>query len=168
MHLRIGRHVPVSAAKHRRRAPPIEAPVMFALDDHIFYQFSQILALRNRVLNIELRRFGLDYSRWRVMAVLNELPDCSMQQLADRTGVDRTTLVHTLRVMGQEGLISRRERASDRRSVALALTARGHASLAMILPAVVVQTERALVGFTALEAGALRKQLARVIGNLRN
>jgi MarR family transcriptional repressor of emrRAB len=139
----------------------------FRLESHVFYYFSQILARRQRALNSELRHFGLDYARWRVMAVLNEEPGCSMQRLSDLTSVDRTTLTHTLRLMENEGLISRHERPSDRRSIAVSLTPRGADALAQILPTVLAQTDLALDGFTPAEVDALRQQLGRIVANLK-
>ena len=52
--------------------------------------------------------YGLDYSRWRVLAVLQEHPGATMGELADLTSVDRTTLTRTLGLMEEAGLIVRR------------------------------------------------------------
>ena len=140
----------------------------FRLEDHVFFYISQILARRNRRLNQDLKPFGLDFARWRVLAVVNEHPGCSMQHLADIAAVDRTTLTHTLRLMQAEGLIRREARPSDRRSVALSLTERGAASLAGNLPTVLRQTDLALAGLSGPERRALRQLLARVSDNLRD
>ena len=139
----------------------------FRLKSHIFYYFSQILARRNRALNLELRAFGLDYQRWRVMAVLNEETDCSMRRLSDLSSVDRTTLTRTLNLMQEEGLVTRRLRASDRRSVSVSLSPHGRQLLKQILPIVLGQSERALAGFTAREFDELRGQLTRIAENLK-
>src|SRR5271154_6402860 len=69
----------------RRLRARAEASAPFRLEAHLFYYFSQILARRQRALNLELRPFGLDYARWRVMAVLNEHSGCSMQALSGLT-----------------------------------------------------------------------------------
>jgi DNA-binding MarR family transcriptional regulator len=159
-----GSEATLRAPRRRRRAADATP---FRLESHVFYYFSQILARRQRALNSELRRFGLDYARWRVMAVLNEEPGCSMQQLSDLTSVDRTTLTHTLRLMENEGLIARHERPSDRRSIAVALKPRGRDLLAQILPTVLAQTDLALVGFTPEEVDRLREQLGRIVANLK-
>lgn len=156
-----------SGAARKRRAVSKDATA-FQLEAHIFYCLSQVLSLRTRALNIELRRFGLNYSRWRVLAMLQGHPGCSMLQLAELTSVDRTTLVHTVRLMQREGLISRHERVTDRRSVALTLTLSGRARFNGILPVVLAQTDRALAGFTPADVGDLHRKLAQVIENLRN
>jgi DNA-binding MarR family transcriptional regulator len=113
----------------------------FRLEDHLFFHFSQILARRTRAINARLRPYGVDYARWRVLAVLQEHSGATMGRLADLTSVDRTTLTRTLGLMEKAGLVARRERKSDRRSLAISLTAKGRRS--------------------ALSRGHSRQQLAR-------
>jgi DNA-binding MarR family transcriptional regulator len=156
-----------STRQRRPRTRPGHDAAPLRLETHIFYLFSSILALRNRALNGDLGRHGLDYPRWRVLAVLGQHPGASMLQLAELTSVDRTTLVHTVRLMVEERLISRKERESDRRSVTLRLTERGRAILDQVLPLVLAHNDRALAGFSAREAAALRRQLASIMENLK-
>jgi DNA-binding MarR family transcriptional regulator len=125
-----------------------------------------MLSHRNRALNAELRRFDLDYPRWRVMAVLNEHPGCSMQQLAEHTGVDRTSLAHTVTLMERQGLLTRRARKTDRRSIVLNLTHRGRNLLAGILPIILAHSSQSLSGFTAVEKRTLFKLLQRMADNI--
>jgi MarR family transcriptional regulator, organic hydroperoxide resistance regulator len=138
----------------------------FQLETHVFYWFSRILSRRNRALNGELRSFELDYPRWRVMAVLNQHPGCSMQQLAEQTGVDRTTLAHTAALMERQGLLTRQARKTDRRSIVLNLTPRGRKLLARILPTVLAHSSQSLSDFTAAEIGTLFKLLRRMADNI--
>ena len=131
----------------------------FRLEDHLFFHFSQILARRTRAINARLRPYGLDYPRWRVLAVLNEHSGATMGRLADLTSVDRTTLTRTLGLMEKAGLVARRERESDRRSLAISLTAKGRRLFARILPLALAETDRALTGFSSEEIGLLRDRL---------
>ena len=85
----------------------------FKLEDHLFFYFSQILARRTRAINARLRPYGLDYSRWRVLAVLQEHSGATMGQLADLTSVDRTTLTRTLGLM-EEARLRRPSRTGER------------------------------------------------------
>jgi DNA-binding MarR family transcriptional regulator len=149
--------------------PPPSKPadkIDFRLETHAFYWFSRILSRRNRVLNAELRRFELDYPRWRVMAVLNQHPGCSMQQLAEHTGVDRTSLAHTVALMARQGVLTRRARKDDRRSIVLTLTPRGCNLLGRILPTVLAHSSQALSGFTATEVRTLFALLGRIAANV--
>ena len=138
----------------------------FRLEDHLFFHFSQILARRTRALNERLRPYGLDYPRWRVLAVLQEHSGATMGRLADLTSVDRTTLTRTLGLMEEAGLVERRERESDRRSLAISLTVKGRRLFNRILPLALLETARALAGFSSEEIGALRDRLKRMADNL--
>jgi DNA-binding MarR family transcriptional regulator len=140
----------------------------FRLEDHLFFHFSQILARRTRTLNERLRPYGLDYARWRVLAVLQEYPRATMGRLAELTSVDRTTLTRTLGLMEKVGLVERRERESDRRSLAISLTAKGRRLFERILPLALLETDRALTGFSSEEIDALRERLKRMADNLKS
>src|SRR5580693_6878880 len=138
----------------------------FRLEDHLFFHFSQILARRTRAINACLRPYSLDYSRWRVLAVLQEHSGATMGQLADLTSVDRTTLTRTLGLMEEARLVARQERESDRRSLVISLTPKGRQMFARILPLTLAETDRALTGFSSAEIAALRDRLRRIANNL--
>jgi DNA-binding MarR family transcriptional regulator len=142
-------------------------PQAFKLEDHVFFYFSQILARRTRAINPGLRPYGLDHSRWRVLAVLQEHSGATMGRLADLTSVDRTTLTRTLGLMEEARLITRREGKDDRRSLAISLTAQGRRMFARILPLTLAETDRALTGFSAEEIEVLKDWLRRMADNLR-
>jgi MarR family transcriptional regulator for hemolysin len=146
-----------------RKAGTIRA---FKPEDHIFFYFSQILARRTRAINAQLRPYGLDYSRWRVLAVLQEHSGATMGQLADLTSVDRTTLTRTLGLMEEARLVAREERESDRRSLVISLTSKGRRMFARILPLALAETDRALTGFSPAEIAALRDRLKRIADSL--
>jgi DNA-binding MarR family transcriptional regulator len=139
----------------------------FKLEDHLFFHFSQILARRTRAINARLRPYGLDYPRWRVLAVLQEHSGATMGRLAALTSVDRTTLTRTLGLMEKAGLVTRRERESDRRSLAISLTAKGRRMFARILPVTLAETDLALTGFSSEEIVTLRDRLKRMADNLK-
>jgi DNA-binding MarR family transcriptional regulator len=152
--------------KRTREGTGSAAPT-FKLEDHLFFYFSQILARRTRAINACLRPHGLDYPRWRVLAVLHEHSGATMGRLADLTSVDRTTLTRTLGLMESAGLITRRERKNDRRSVAISLTANGRRMFARILPLTLEETDRALTRFSAEEIEVLRDWLRRMADSLK-
>ena len=140
---------------------------VFRREDHLFFYFGQILARRTRAINVRLRPYGVDYARWRILAVLQEHSGVTMGRLADLTSVDRTTLTRTLGMMEKAELVVRRERRSDRRSLAIFLTAKGRRMLTRILPLILKETDRALSGFSLMEIGILRDRVKRIAENLR-
>lgn len=151
----------------QREQKRVKTAQSFRLEDHIFYLFGQTFFYRDVLLNKELRRFGVDYRKWRVLAVLNQHPGCSMQHLANEAAVDRTSLNYTVRNMIEQNLVLREERPSDRRSVKLALTPQGHRLLQQILPHVIELNTRCLSGFGKKEVDTITAQLRRMIDNIR-
>ena len=148
------------------RAGAAEAPPAFTLDSHIFYLFTQIFGRRNRALAQELAPLGINVPQWRILAVLHECPGCTMNELADLTTVDRTTLTRALDRVVADDLALRRADAKDRRSVRLWLTPAGREAFRRVLPRVIEQNERAVRGFSATELAAFRALLHRMVRNL--
>jgi DNA-binding MarR family transcriptional regulator len=147
--------------------PQRTKPTPFRLDTHPFFWFGQIFGLRNRALNRELRPFGLDYQRMKVLACLKEYPGCSMQQLSDLTVVDRTSLTHTVQLLVENGLVGREPRENDRRSVTLALTVAGRKAYSKIAPMILKLNARSMAGFSEKEKTDLLSQLRRIVDNLK-
>jgi DNA-binding MarR family transcriptional regulator len=137
------------------------------MEKHPFFWFGQIFGMRNRALNRELRPYDLDYQRMKVLAVLDEVPGCSMQQLADLTAVDRTSLTHTVQLLIGKGLLHRREHENDRRAVVLELTAAGHKTFKQVAPLILQMNKQTFAGFSAAEMAALMDQLRRMVDNLK-
>ena len=154
------------AIKTEPRWAPAPSRPSFELESHVFYLFTQIFGRRNRHLAEKLRPLRLTVPQWRVLAVLRERAGCTMNELADFTTIDRTTLTRALDRMVRDGLIERRSDALDRRSTRLMLTAAGAAAFRRVLPRVVEQNERAMQGFDEGERAALRALLHRMIRNL--
>jgi len=150
----------------RRPAEKTTAPPDFDLEGHVFYLFTQIMGRRNRQLQEQLAPCGVSVPRWRILAVLHERSGCTMNELADVTTVDRTTLTRALDRMVAEGLVARQSDARDRRNVRLGLTAAGNDAFRRVLPRVVAQNERATDGFSAAEAASIRALLHRMLRNL--
>jgi hypothetical protein len=98
----------VEATRPRRISPhpdPLSQAgegARFALDDHLFFLFTQVMGRRNRALAERLKPIGISFQQWRVLAVLDHRPGCTMGELAELASVDRTTLTRTLDGMERE------------------------------------------------------------------
>lgn len=104
----------------------------------------------------------LTNGQFSVLITIAGLQPVSMQILAERLGMDRTTLTATLKPLQRRGLISIRPDAADRRSRRLTLTDEGAVLLREAVPLwkKAQQAVGRIVGnSTAL---ALRAQLARL------
>ena len=72
-----------------------------------------------------LAPFGLTVSQFSILSRLNRTGPRSINALARELAVDRTTLGRTLRPLERDGLLELAADASDKRSRALKLTAKG-------------------------------------------
>ena len=74
-----------------------------------------------------LTRSGVARSEWRVLAVLDELGDLGVIELADATLSPQPTVTHAVRRLEDRGLVKRSERHDDRRYRPVSITDRGSA-----------------------------------------
>lgn len=94
-----------------------------------------------------------------VLAALAELGPRSQQQLAMRLGINRTIMVSLIDAMEQAGLVQRNREPADRRSYALAPTAKGSRALADMEQA----ADRANARLTATLTAREQRQLERLL-----
>lgn len=102
------------------------APVM-TLDDLLcfdLYAASRAVTARYRPL---LDPLGLTYPQYLVMVVLWEGSPVTMRELGDRLHLDSGTLSPLVRRLQDDGLVAKRRRPEDERSVEISLTAEGRA-----------------------------------------
>jgi DNA-binding MarR family transcriptional regulator len=134
------------------------APPGLGLDEQLcfaLYSASRAVTARYRPLLDDL---GLTYPQYLVMLVLWESGPATVGQLGRRLHLDSGTLSPLLKRLESSGLISRRRRALDERSVEVVLTGTGHRlrERATCLPAAI----GAASGLDAVTA-------ARMVGELR-
>ena len=142
------------------------SPASFKLDDHIFFLFGQIYGRRDLQLAKSLRRHGLSVAQWRVLGALTANEGCTINQLADLTVVDRTTLSRTLDRMSDQGLVERRQVANDKRSFEIWLTDGGRSVLERIWPVIAYHNRRAVKGLSVAEMAALKRIVRKMIANV--
>jgi len=138
----------------------------FKLDEHIFFLFGQIYGRRDQQLAKSLRRHGLSAAQWRVLGALTAHEGCTINQLADLTIIDRTTLSRTLDRMTANGLVARRQVENDKRSFEIMLTPGGKRTLERIWPVVAYHNRRAVTGLSGTELAALKKIVRKMIANV--
>src|SRR5262249_16146416 len=68
---------------------------------------------------------GLNVARWRALAVIRRIENCTMSSLARLSGIERTTLTRSVDHLVEEGLVYRWTPPKDRRQVNLGLTEKG-------------------------------------------
>jgi MarR family transcriptional regulator for hemolysin len=97
------------------------------LAEHDLHDFARelvVVARRWRTrLDEQLKLLGLSEARWAVLYWLWQSPEgLSQTALAERAGVESPTLVRTLDLLCEAGLVERRSCAHDRRAKVVVLT----------------------------------------------
>jgi DNA-binding MarR family transcriptional regulator len=94
--------------------------------EHLFYLLFQTAYHRDHILGERLGKIGVTVARWRTLAVIRRLGECSMTELALLSASDRTTLTRSVDQLVTSGVVERHVPANDRRRVLLRLTDAGH------------------------------------------
>ena len=105
--------------------------------------------------------FGIDGRECAVLLAVNEAVAESQQQIAERMGVDRTTMVTLIDGLEVKGLVERHPDPGDRRRNVVVLTPVGHATLEGATRAVHEAERRFLAELSGDEAAAFRETLRK-------
>ena len=110
-----------------------------------------------------LAPLGLGVKAVGAMTVLEAEGPLSQRRLAERQGIDRTTMVAVVDELERLGAVERRRDPDDRRAHALLLTAQGRRLLARARTAVAGAEEAFLSPLPAAERQRLREALRTLI-----
>jgi DNA-binding MarR family transcriptional regulator len=142
-------------------AKQTEAP-----EEWFFYLMFQTVRRRDLAFADALEAMGLNLPKWRALSVINRLSGCTMNELAEFTTIDRTTLTRTADQLIGAGLVSRGGLAGDRRIVRLELTAQGERIFVKALEGMRMFNTQALEGVSAEDQDRLRITLRAVLANI--
>jgi DNA-binding MarR family transcriptional regulator len=135
-------------------------------DEYLFYLFVQTVSRRNRDFAPALDDIGLSMTAWRAISVINRLDGCLMNELAEFTTVDRTTLTRAVDLLVEQGVARRVDAPEDRRQVRVELTGHGRALFDHALGALRTHNRGALQGLSEEDLRTLRALLQRILKNL--
>lgn len=107
-----------------------------------------------------------DVPIWRTLSILNELNGIAVSELARHTQIERTALSHLLTGMERNGLVMRRSRPGDRRTVEVHLLDAGRETFRRMLPIRRAVMRRAATGVPEHDLEALLMTLRRLAANL--
>ena len=139
------------------------------LDDYLPY-------LVNRVGTIIAEQFGaetlaphrLSIATWRVIAVLASNGSQRQIDLADLTSIDASTLSRLVSRLIRTGLVTRTRSTTSNREVVVALSAKGNALAASLIPLAYAIEAEALAGLKSEDLAVLKRGLRRMYGNMKN
>lgn len=122
-------------------------------------QFVDVARRWRRALDYKLTATGLTDATWAPLVRLYESGDgIHQKELALRLGLDSSSLVRLLDILGKRGLIERREDPDDRRAKRILLTQQGQLAVQDIRQ-VLIQIEREILADVSDEEIALLSQV---------
>ena len=137
-----------------------------APEEWFFYLLFQTVRRRDLAFGTALEALGLNLPKWRALSVIGRLCGCTMNELAEFTTIDRTTLTRTADQLIEAGLVARCGHAGDRRIVRLEMTPQGEASFEAALVEMRRFNRQALDGVSDGDQAHLRETLRSVIANI--
>jgi MarR family transcriptional regulator, organic hydroperoxide resistance regulator len=114
-----------------------------------------------------LARHGLSIAMWRVMAALSANGSQRQIDLAELTSIDASTLSRLVTRLTRTGLATRTRSASSNREVVVALSAKGNALMARLIPLARAIEGDANAGLSPAELSVLKRALRRMYANLK-
>jgi DNA-binding MarR family transcriptional regulator len=106
--------------------------------------------------------FGIHERELGVMLIIGDRAPASQQQVAERVGVDRTTMVAMIDALQDKGIVARHPDPADRRRNVIALTPAGEDLLRQATAASDRAEAELLAALTPEEGEQLRSLLARL------
>jgi DNA-binding MarR family transcriptional regulator len=95
--------------------------------EYFFYLQFQLVRQRDLFFEKAFVAAGLNLHRWRTLAAIRRIENCSMKDLALYSAIDRTTLTRAVDQLVREGLVERWSPTLDRRRVNVSLSPKGEA-----------------------------------------
>jgi DNA-binding MarR family transcriptional regulator len=114
-----------------------------------------------------LARHGLSIAMWRVMAALSANGSQRQIDLAELTSIDASTLSRLVTRLTHMGLATRTRSASSNREVVVALSPKGNALMARLIPLARAIEADANAGLSPEELSVLKRALRRMYANLK-
>jgi DNA-binding MarR family transcriptional regulator len=120
----------------------------------------------NRTLMRRLGDRGISFGQWVFLRVLWKQEGLTQRELSERANLTEPTVHTALNRLEQQGIVTRRTEAGNRRKQHVYLTPAGRALQAELEPLAVEANETALTGLSEKERGQLREMLLLILGNL--
>jgi DNA-binding MarR family transcriptional regulator len=142
------------------------------LAEHLPYLINRVgSALVARFSADALAAARLSIASWRVLAVLSNTVRSNsgglrQTDLAEMTGIDASTLSRLITRLARAGLVKRTRSRTDSREVAVALTAKGKALLARLIPVAVGLQNAATRKLSKRDLATLKRVLRKMHENL--
>jgi MarR family transcriptional regulator for hemolysin len=153
-------------AKRKATAPATVAQWHETFRNSLFYWTGLLEDRYNQLFVQAMRPQRVTVSRYRTLAILMELTDLTVNELARQSSIERSALSRLLDQLEREGLIARRLRATDRRALEIRITPKGRDAYLAMRPVRREVLERATEGIAPGEIERMRTVIQLMLHNL--
>jgi MarR family transcriptional regulator for hemolysin len=143
--------------------------VMEKLNNIFFYHLDSAIRYYRQFAQNRLKELGFSITidQWLVLKVLNEDPDVTQSELADKVLKDKASVTRILDILVEDKYLKREQHAESRRRYQLSITSKGHQVLKDIQSTVVKNRKHALRGVTDAELEIAEKVLKKITMNCK-
>ena len=156
-------------AKPRPMSSPSElasSGTGFDLLDYVPYLINRVAVGMVKSFARDLKEYGLDVQRWRILAAVLAHSECRFGDLVRITSIEAPTLSRIVARMQREGLVRCRPLASDSRTFLASLTAKGRGLATRVLPRAYAAEAAMVEGLSQAEIEAFTRTLHAMYANL--
>ncbi|MGV2290753.1 MarR family winged helix-turn-helix transcriptional regulator [Trinickia sp. YCB016] len=139
---------------------------MYKLTDSFPYLLNRVGVRMGELFSRRIAEYGVTLPMYRIMAALWEIPDQRLNDLADMTTVELSTLSRLIGTMGKMKLVSRSRLENNARTVAIRLTREGEKLVAELMPIAQHFEDVAVSRLSSANVKMLKKTLADVYTSL--
>lgn len=143
-----------------------ESGAQFELLDYVPYLINRVAVGMVKYFARDLKNYGLDIQRWRILAAILSHSECRFGDLVRITSIEASTLSRIVARMQREGLIRCRPLASDSRTFLASLMPKGRALAAQVMPRAVAAEAAMTEGLSRAEIAAFTRTLRAMYENL--
>ncbi|MGN6652007.1 MarR family winged helix-turn-helix transcriptional regulator [Trinickia sp.] len=135
---------------------------MYKLTDSVPYLLARVGVRMGELFSRRIASYGVTLPMYRVMAALHEVPGQRLNDLADMTTVELSTLSRLIGTMEKMKLVSRSRLENNARTVAINLTNSGHRLLEQLVPIAQHFEQVAVANLSPTALKALKKNLTDI------
>jgi DNA-binding MarR family transcriptional regulator len=156
-----------SKTRNRRQPAPGGSGQVLDLDRYVPALVTFIANKLSRSATVLYqKRFGVNVTEWRILALLAIEPAISAARICHVIGYDKGPVSRTLAMMEERGLVTIRPDKRDGRTHAISLTPKGHVTHDQVIALALERERRLLSCLRNDEREALINLLVRIHGNL--
>lgn len=137
------------------------------LDDFLPYLFRRLTTTLNTAMIRDLKPFGINVPRWRVIAILHFSGQSSIHQLTRLTALTQPGVSQVVDQLEAEKLITRKPDPDDNRLQQVSLTKAGQDIFESIFPIVIRHQDRLTTGLSDDEKKQAIRLCRKMLSNIQ-